>query len=121
MSVELYYTSPLTNLGPQAYTSLLGVLAFTFSSGESGVVVTLITAWAVYAYRDVWPLMTYDLKPLDAAEGPILWAKIGILSLAAIVIPLTRSRKYVPYDTAVCHIPQVTFQHALIPLVGTCR
>lgn len=91
----------------QAYASLLGVLAFSFtwfSVAQSSVDVTLLSAWAVYAYRDVWPLLTYHLKPLDVAEGPVIWVKISILTLAAIAIPAFRPRHYVPYNPAVRNI-----------------
>ncbi|TBU52681.1 P-loop containing nucleoside triphosphate hydrolase protein [Dichomitus squalens] len=54
--------------------------------------IILLAIWAVYAYRDIWPLATYDLTPIDGAEGNLLWAKIGLLTLAAIVLPLISPR-----------------------------
>ena len=48
----------------------------------------LLVALAVYLYRDVWPLATYTLAPLDASEGSLLWAKLGVLSLTAVFILL---------------------------------
>ena len=65
------------------------------------LVITLVGTWAVYAYRDLWPLATFTLQPADAAEGPLCWAKIGILTAAAVVIPLTVPRQYVPVDPKV--------------------
>ncbi|KAI1790046.1 P-loop containing nucleoside triphosphate hydrolase protein [Ganoderma leucocontextum] len=53
----------------------------------------LLAAWAVYAYRDIWPLATYDLTPIDGPEGSLLWVKIGLLTLAAIVLPLISPRQ----------------------------
>ncbi|KAM5539773.1 hypothetical protein V8D89_006586, partial [Ganoderma adspersum] len=55
--------------------------------------IILLATWAVYAYRDIWPLATYDLTPIDKAEGNVLWAKIGLLTLAAIVLPLISPRR----------------------------
>ena len=56
----------------------------------------LLVTWLVFAYRDLWPLATYTLSPVDASEGPLLWAKIGVLTLGAVVIPLTIPRNYAP-------------------------
>ena len=55
--------------------------------------VVLLAAWAVYAYRDIWPLATYDLTAIDGAEGNLLWVKIGLLTVAAIVLPLISPRR----------------------------
>ncbi|KAJ7578665.1 P-loop containing nucleoside triphosphate hydrolase protein [Mycena floridula] len=52
----------------------------------------------VYLYRDIWPLATYTDLPLDRAEGSILWAKVVVLSIIAIFVPLFVPRVYVPYD-----------------------
>lgn len=58
----------------------------------------LLVFWATYIYRDVWPLATYTLTPIDAIEGPILWAKIADLTLVAVVIPLITPRQPDTYD-----------------------
>ncbi|KAI0052513.1 P-loop containing nucleoside triphosphate hydrolase protein [Auriscalpium vulgare] len=60
--------------------------------------IVLLSAFAVYAYRDLWPLATFTLTPLDKREGPLLWAKIAALGIASILIPLTIPRKYIPLD-----------------------
>ncbi|PPR08265.1 hypothetical protein CVT24_001158 [Panaeolus cyanescens] len=60
--------------------------------------VVLFVIWIVYAYRDIYPLATFTLNPQDAGEGAILWYKIGILSFAAILVPLLVPRTYVPVD-----------------------
>ncbi|KAI0326495.1 hypothetical protein GY45DRAFT_1285407 [Cubamyces sp. BRFM 1775] len=49
-------------------------------------------------YRNVWPLATVDLVPKDDSEGPVLWIKLGLLTLGEVVIPLFSPRKYVPID-----------------------
>ena len=48
--------------------------------------------WLAYAYRDLLPLTTYDSAPVDAAEGNILWAKIILLTFAAVIFPLVSPR-----------------------------
>jgi len=55
----------------------------------------------VYVYRDLWPLATYTQKPADEAEGGVLWAKISILAVTAVFIPLFVPRRYVPVDPKV--------------------
>ncbi|KAF8966908.1 multidrug resistance-associated ABC transporter [Flammula alnicola] len=41
----------------------------------------LLSAFGVYAYRDVWPLATYSHGPVDIAEGPLLWVKLAVLTV----------------------------------------
>ncbi|KAH8978585.1 hypothetical protein EDB92DRAFT_2119177 [Lactarius akahatsu] len=44
----------------------------------------LLGTFSVYAYRNIWPLLTFTLSPVDACEGPMLWVRIGLLAFAAI-------------------------------------
>ncbi len=57
--------------------------------------------WAVYLYRDVWPVATVNLAPADKAEGPFLWAKIALLSVAGFVVPMIIPKKYTPVNPEV--------------------
>jgi hypothetical protein len=57
----------------------------------------LALGWLLYAYRDIWPLLTYHLVPTDL-DNAITWSRVGLLTLAAVVIPLFRPRTYVPAD-----------------------
>ncbi|WVQ79115.1 hypothetical protein IAT38_001210 [Cryptococcus sp. DSM 104549] len=59
----------------------------------------LFLGWAVYAYRDFFPLLTFHLDPADIANA-ITWSRLAILTLAAVVLPLIRPRTYVPADPA---------------------
>lgn len=59
------------------------------------------TILAVYAYRDIWPLMTFTLQPKDGAEGDLLWAKVALLAFVGVFLPLFEPYPYVPYDPAV--------------------
>ncbi|KAF9030066.1 P-loop containing nucleoside triphosphate hydrolase protein [Rhodocollybia butyracea] len=60
--------------------------------------IVLCVTLLVYVYRDVYPLGTFVLRPQDENEGHLLWAKVSLLTLAAVVIPLTVPRKYIPVD-----------------------
>ncbi|KAL1741080.1 hypothetical protein HDZ31DRAFT_46206, partial [Schizophyllum fasciatum] len=65
-----------------------------FSAGHANAV--LLTACIVFLYRDIWPLATYTLTPLDGAEGNILWAKLALLLVAGGVVPLCMPRFEAP-------------------------
>lgn len=88
--------------------ALLLTLASVFCKAEISrtmsrhLVLVLLTTWAVFVYRDLWPLATYTLTPLDAVEGWLIWMKIGVLTVAAVVIPLLIPRPYIPIDPKVC-------------------
>ena len=56
----------------------------------------LLCAFAVYAIRDIWPLVTYTLKPIDLHEGVFLWIAIVLLGIAGVLVPLCIPRQYVP-------------------------
>ncbi|KAJ3549276.1 hypothetical protein NMY22_g935 [Coprinellus aureogranulatus] len=58
----------------------------------------LLVCLAVYACRDVLPLATFTLSPSDRKEGWVLWAKVTLLSLVALVYPLCVPRKYIPVN-----------------------
>ena len=59
--------------------------------------VALLT-WTVFAYRDLWPLATYTLQPADSSEDLLIWVQISLLTIAAIIIPLTIPRSFTPRD-----------------------
>ncbi|KAL6299635.1 multidrug resistance-associated ABC transporter [Sparassis latifolia] len=90
--------------GTYAYASLLAVISVSARPTLSRVVArhlatVLLTTWAVFVYRDVWPLATYTLTPADVAEGRILWAKFSVLTLGAVAVPLLMPRQYTPVDS----------------------
>jgi len=47
-------------------------------------------------YRDLWPLATFDQDPADVADGSVLWIKVAILFVVAIIIPLFVPRRFEP-------------------------
>ncbi|KAJ4482242.1 P-loop containing nucleoside triphosphate hydrolase protein, partial [Lentinula aciculospora] len=63
----------------------------------------LLSLFAVYAYRDLWPLFTFDGIPRDEEEGIMLWLKIATLTVAAIVVPVTTPRQAYPPTIDVCN------------------
>ena len=87
------------------YTSVLSLVAAVTMSPTSlcsaHATFVLIPTWAVYIYRDVFPLTTFTLQPADAAEGGVLWIKVVALTYAAMVVPLIIPRTYTPVDPKV--------------------
>ncbi|KIK71390.1 hypothetical protein GYMLUDRAFT_254610 [Collybiopsis luxurians FD-317 M1] len=85
------------------YTSLLALISVTAKLRWSKVVIrhvntVLLAALGVYCYRDVYPLVTFTLRPQDLSEGSILWAKVAVLTFTAMIVPLVIPRQYVPVD-----------------------
>ncbi|KAL9711361.1 hypothetical protein Ac2012v2_005906 [Leucoagaricus gongylophorus] len=60
--------------------------------------VLLFSAFAVDVYRNIWPLAKYAEDPADTREGPLLWVRLGLLMITAMIIPLFSPRKYVPVN-----------------------
>ena len=61
----------------------------------------LFIALVVYVYRDIWPLATYTENPVDGSEGALIWTKLVVLFITAVIIPLFVPRQYVPVDPKV--------------------
>jgi hypothetical protein len=61
---------------------------------------TLLAVTACYAYRDIWPSMTYTRWRKDD-EGPLLWVKISLAALASVVFPSLQPYQYIPFDPQV--------------------
>ncbi|KAJ7495858.1 hypothetical protein B0H11DRAFT_2000914 [Mycena galericulata] len=85
------------------YASILAILSIAGSTRWSRVAVVhlnsvLLSAFGVYLYRDIYPLATFAVVPMDLSEGPLLWAKVIILFVVAGVIPLAIPRQYIPVD-----------------------
>ncbi|KAI9431381.1 hypothetical protein H4582DRAFT_2085045 [Lactarius indigo] len=83
------------------YMAFLGSMTLTAQRSHASVASfhlssLLLGTFSIYAYRDIWPLLTFTLSPVDASEGPLLWVRIGLLAFAAIVIPLLIPYQYIP-------------------------
>ena len=90
----------------QVYLSGLGLLSLVGSPSLSNCAhghlsCILFVIWTVYVYRDIWPLATLDLSPADEGEGAFLWAKLSLLTISGIVIPLFVPRRYTPANPKV--------------------
>ncbi|KAF9516655.1 hypothetical protein BS47DRAFT_1371638 [Hydnum rufescens UP504] len=84
------------------YASLLAFLTLTTRPRIRGHIgthlsVLLFAVFCMYGYRDLWPLATFTLDPVDAAGGWLTWSRITLLGLASI-LPLVTPRIYVPID-----------------------
>lgn len=71
-------------------------------------IIVLLSTLVLYLYRDVWPLATYTEQPADIEEGKIIFVKIGLLSVVAVIIPLFIPRRYVPVDPKVFFVASVS-------------
>ncbi|KAI5124482.1 hypothetical protein M0805_008364 [Coniferiporia weirii] len=86
-----------------SYFVFLALVSITIRNRWAGLanthlVLLLLVAWGVFAYRDFWPLATYTQHPADLSEGWIMWAKLIVLTLNAIAIPMLMPRPYIPLD-----------------------
>lgn len=88
----------------------MGTGARVSSLAAHHLTVVLLITWSLYAYRDIWPFATFTLAPEDSAEGGLLWVKIALLTLSAIVVPLCIPRQYVPIDPEVGCQARVPFR-----------
>jgi len=61
----------------------------------------LFITFAVYGYRDVLPLATVDMPVQDSAEGKFLIAKLVLVTIAGVVVPLVTPQMYIPVDQEV--------------------
>ncbi|KAJ6590816.1 P-loop containing nucleoside triphosphate hydrolase protein [Mycena sp. CBHHK59/15] len=84
------------------YASILAFLSVSPQNTRHRIIrhvnSVLLAAFCVYAYRDILPLATFTWVPEDLAEGPKLWAKIALLFISGVVIPLLTPRQYIPVD-----------------------
>ncbi|KAJ3551685.1 hypothetical protein NM688_g4563 [Phlebia brevispora] len=85
------------------YLLLVAVVSVACNASRSGaatghLAAFLVFLWALFFYRDLWPLMTYGRTPMDATEGWLIWTKIGVLTFAAVLVPLLMPRQYIPLD-----------------------
>ncbi|KAJ7045853.1 hypothetical protein C8F04DRAFT_1066426 [Mycena alexandri] len=98
-----YNSRPIAMSVTYFYASVLAIISVAASPKWASVAVQhlnalLLCTFGVYFYRDIFPLATYRLAPLDLAEGRILWAKIVVLFTVSGAIPLLVPRQYIPVD-----------------------
>ncbi|KAF7364887.1 Multidrug resistance-associated ABC transporter protein [Mycena venus] len=87
---------------PYLYASVLAFLSVSPKNTRHRLIrhanCVLFLAFCVYVYRDLVPLTTFTGVPADVGEGWRIWAKIGLLFIAAVIIPLFTPRQYIPVD-----------------------
>ncbi|TCD68834.1 hypothetical protein EIP91_009701 [Steccherinum ochraceum] len=62
------------------------------------LIFVLFGAFFTLGYRNLWPLATFTLSPIDPDGTPLVWAEIAVLTFATILVPLLVPRQYIPYD-----------------------
>ncbi|KAJ7367306.1 hypothetical protein DFH08DRAFT_910161 [Mycena albidolilacea] len=86
----------------QLYTSILALLSVSPKDARHRLIrhanCVLFLVFCIYVYRDLVPLATFTGVPADLGEGRRLWAKIGLLFITAVIIPLFTPRQYIPVD-----------------------
>jgi hypothetical protein len=59
--------------------------------------IALLAVLGSYVYRDIWPLVTFDLRPIDETT-PLLWIKIVLALLGGVLLPVFEPHAYIPVD-----------------------
>ncbi|TCD68042.1 hypothetical protein EIP91_011586 [Steccherinum ochraceum] len=90
-------------IGSYAYATVLAALSIALSPGQATVVIRHLSfvmglTWLTFVARDVLPLATYTMSPVDGDLGAPLWIYIGIMTVPAVIVPLLVPRTYIPYD-----------------------
>lgn len=57
-------------------------------------------------------MANYGLEPEDKAEGNVVWLKIVLLTVTAVIVPLFIPHPYVPVDPKVC-MPTILYASTL--------
>lgn len=88
----------------QAYTLILSFMLLSLKPATpirrqliAHLDIFLFVTWLLYAYRDLYPLVTYELRPTDL-NNIFTWSRVALLSFVAVFIPLFRPRTYTPAD-----------------------
>jgi hypothetical protein len=102
----LFFVREIQPNNVQLYATVLSLLAIFTSQRWSLVTrrhantIYLLTFF-VFVYRDLYPLTTFNKRPLDIAEGTLLWVKIAILFSVGILMPIITPKQYAPFDPKV--------------------
>uniref|UniRef100_A0A8H7XP05 P-loop containing nucleoside triphosphate hydrolase protein n=1 Tax=Psilocybe cubensis TaxID=181762 RepID=A0A8H7XP05_PSICU len=89
-------------LGLKVYTVVLSILSLASPAvsreASRHATIILLTVFAVYVYRDIWPLATYDKTPIDRPLDGALRIHLAILTITGFILPLFVPRQYIPVD-----------------------
>jgi hypothetical protein len=64
---------------------------------KNHLVLILLVTWSVYIYRDLWPLATFTLQPVDPNTWTT-WTSIALLTITAVFVPMFMPHEYTPVD-----------------------
>ncbi|PVG02126.1 hypothetical protein CPB86DRAFT_772767 [Serendipita vermifera] len=84
------------------YTSVLALCTLALPKrlrkpAKNHLVTLLLATWGIYIYRDLWPLATYTLHPIDPNHWTT-WTAIGLLTVVGIFVPFLMPHEYVPAE-----------------------
>ena len=76
---------------------LLGIIGVTgnrqlASTASKHLTLVALVFFGVYVRRDIWPLATFALRPLDEAQGTLLWVKIALIAFIGVIEPLVEPK-----------------------------
>jgi hypothetical protein len=116
--VLLTFSIPNLTIRAQFYTSVLSLITLypplkRAKTASRHVASILLVVLGLYAYRDIWPLGTYTLTPLDEKEGFFLWSRVTLLVFAGVVVPLVMPNQYIPLDPKVYLLQMAFIEFAL--------
>lgn len=93
------YQAYLTILASSAL--LLHPTSWSRTRASQHLTILLFSTFAIYAYRNLWPLATFTLTPKDSLDKWSTWIQVGLTFLGGLVIPLVTPTVYVPIDLKV--------------------
>ncbi|PPR07922.1 hypothetical protein CVT24_000902 [Panaeolus cyanescens] len=80
------------------YSAFLSLSTFSFQTKNKSTSryndMILLALSSVYVSRDLWPLATTYQVSKDAREGWFMWAKVSLLLLVGVIIPLFAPRNW---------------------------
>ncbi|KAF7377873.1 ATP-binding cassette transporter [Mycena sanguinolenta] len=92
-----------TMCGVYFYEAILAIMSISAGQKWSRVATkhvntVLLSTFIVYFCRDIFPLATFALTPMDLWEGQLLWPKVIILFGVSVIVPIFIPRQYIPYN-----------------------
>lgn len=90
---------------PKVYILLLSVMIRRDPTWTSRLAyhrrIIMLATLAVFTYRDLWPLATFDQSPTDGQLGWMAWARVALVFYCGAIVPLVLPGVYVAVDPEV--------------------
>ncbi|VDC00900.1 unnamed protein product [Peniophora sp. CBMAI 1063] len=102
------------------YTAVLSSFTVTATASpltrhvSRQLTILLCLAFVPYAYRDLWPLLTFTSAPADLNEGHALWWRIALLAVPGVILPLITPRRHIPIEVKGATVPPTSEQTASV-------